>query len=331
MTCRVVDSNRVACFLNKLLSRMPPRRSSRAASASLETPVAQSAPVKRKRGQTVEPEAGEKENAVKPPSRTRRSSRSSAAPATRGRTASHNIASLPEVPESGHEEQSDSPPPKKARPSIDATGNEETAVEEEEKPKRGKRKAAGRESHRAGDMEVDEEAPSKASNRRTSARKASGSRPIDDAEDKAIETPSDSDEDEEVKPTRKGRKAKVSAPRKPPKKAVPPVPVDESDDDEVKPLPPPRSKSASAKIEENRKASGKAAAEHAEQEEEEEKSLFEPPPIPPPSRLPQTALEESSAPKARLVIHKLALINFKSYAGRQEIGPFHKVEYTVSF
>jgi structural maintenance of chromosome 4 len=31
------------------------------------------------------------------------------------------------------------------------------------------------------------------------------------------------------------------------------------------------------------------------------------------------------APKKRLVIHKLVLVDFKSYAGRQEIGPFHKV------
>jgi structural maintenance of chromosome 4 len=30
-------------------------------------------------------------------------------------------------------------------------------------------------------------------------------------------------------------------------------------------------------------------------------------------------------PKKRLVIRKMALVNFKSYRGRQEIGPFHKV------
>ena len=42
--------------------------------------------------------------------------------------------------------------------------------------------------------------------------------------------------------------------------------------------------------------------------------------------LPSRALpEEPGRPKSRLVIHKLMLINFKSYAGRQEIGPFHKV------
>ncbi|RDB19364.1 Structural maintenance of chromosomes protein 4 [Hypsizygus marmoreus] len=57
--------------------------------------------------------------------------------------------------------------------------------------------------------------------------------------------------------------------------------------------------------------------------EEEETSLFEPPPMPAPS-LPQAMPEEPAGPKSRLVIHKMALINFKSYAGRQEIGPFHK-------
>jgi len=59
-------------------------------------------------------------------------------------------------------------------------------------------------------------------------------------------------------------------------------------------------------------------------EEEEEKSLFEPPSMPPP---PSTASppEEPSGPKSRLMIHKMALVNFKSYAGRQVIGPFHKV------
>ncbi|KAG9027694.1 hypothetical protein FRB95_007465 [Tulasnella sp. JGI-2019a] len=34
--------------------------------------------------------------------------------------------------------------------------------------------------------------------------------------------------------------------------------------------------------------------------------------------------ELPKGPSTRLVIHKMVLINFKSYAGRQEIGPFHK-------
>ena len=47
----------------------------------------------------------------------------------------------------------------------------------------------------------------------------------------------------------------------------------------------------------------------------------------PPQRLSQAApvAAEPEGPKARLVIHKMVLVNFKSYAGGQDIGPFHKV------
>ena len=65
-----------------------------------------------------------------------------------------------------------------------------------------------------------------------------------------------------------------------------------------------------------------------EDEEEQEKSLLEPTPppqkplvVPPP--IPE--VEEPKGPVARLVIHKMVLNNFKSYAGKQIIGPFHKV------
>ena len=39
----------------------------------------------------------------------------------------------------------------------------------------------------------------------------------------------------------------------------------------------------------------------------------------------QAFQEKDLPPRPRLVISKLALTNFKSYAGRQEIGPFHSV------
>ncbi|TDL26418.1 hypothetical protein BD410DRAFT_783474 [Rickenella mellea] len=43
------------------------------------------------------------------------------------------------------------------------------------------------------------------------------------------------------------------------------------------------------------------------------------------SKLPASQIpEEPQGPRSRLVIHKMSLINFKSYAGRQDIGPFHK-------
>ncbi|WVQ96218.1 hypothetical protein IAU59_003322 [Kwoniella sp. CBS 9459] len=54
-----------------------------------------------------------------------------------------------------------------------------------------------------------------------------------------------------------------------------------------------------------------------------------PPTTPGPNRPPQINIAPPVAPaptgpKPRLTIHKLVLVNFKSYAGRQEIGPFHK-------
>ncbi|KAI6136025.1 hypothetical protein F5141DRAFT_4647 [Pisolithus sp. B1] len=60
--------------------------------------------------------------------------------------------------------------------------------------------------------------------------------------------------------------------------------------------------------------------------DEEEKSLLEPrePKPKPQSQIQISHAEEPSGPRSRLVIHKMVLINFKSYAGRQEIGPFHK-------
>ncbi|TFL00277.1 RecF/RecN/SMC N terminal domain-containing protein [Pterulicium gracile] len=39
---------------------------------------------------------------------------------------------------------------------------------------------------------------------------------------------------------------------------------------------------------------------------------------------PLLLTERDEGPQWRLVIHKMALVDFKSYAGRQEIGPFHK-------
>src|SRR5258705_586793 len=100
---------------------MPPRRSSRVQSASLEAPPFEEAgKIKRKRGQTAELDTEGKENVAKHPSRTHRSSRSSVGPPSRVRTTSRSKASLSDVAESNDEGQSDAPPLKKARPSIDA-------------------------------------------------------------------------------------------------------------------------------------------------------------------------------------------------------------------
>jgi len=64
---------------------------------------------------------------------------------------------------------------------------------------------------------------------------------------------------------------------------------------------------------------------------EDEQSLLEPQSVNVPLSQVQPPLAEPEGPKSRLVIHKMALVNFKSYAGRQEIGPFHKVRSHADF
>lgn len=39
------------------------------------------------------------------------------------------------------------------------------------------------------------------------------------------------------------------------------------------------------------------------------------------------AAPTDAGPKKRLVIKKMVLENFKSYAGAQHVGPFHKVRF----
>jgi structural maintenance of chromosome 4 len=57
---------------------------------------------------------------------------------------------------------------------------------------------------------------------------------------------------------------------------------------------------------------------------EQERSLLDT--ISSPSKVVSpTSPKKSDGPEKRLIIHKMALVNFKSYAGRQDIGPFHKV------
>lgn len=71
--------------------------------------------------------------------------------------------------------------------------------------------------------------------------------------------------------------------------------------------------------------------EKDESDDEPERSLLDDLPTstaakPRLSAVPQPPVpEEPQGPKSRLVIHKMVLVNFKSYAGRQVIGPFHKV------
>ena len=251
---------------------MPPRRSSRAASAS-QTPGIESRPIKRKRGQTLEPhnvELEEEEDVEAKPKRGKRGPsvvKPSRSPrrSSRGANASLETALVESLPIE-----------QKRGPSIPSH------ILEEEEMKSEEEEEVDANLKRVAPIDVDEEAPT--------ARKA-----------KVM--------------TKKSNESKV---------------IEDSDDDsdiQAPPVAQPRS----------RQHNGAADAAHVvnnserqpsmptAEEDLEEKSLFDPLPMPGPSNLLRTIPEEPAGPKSRLVIHKMVLINFKSYAGRQEIGPFHKV------
>lgn len=326
---------------------MPPRRSSRSTRASVEpTPTpAETLPVKRKRGQTVD-KLEEKENVAKPPARAR-STRSSVGPATKGRVSTRSRGSLNQVPESDDEAEREdvtAPPVKKSRPSTevdeeDAEVKEEEMEEEDsdayEKPKpKGRKPAAGKKGVAAKKTPA-----SKRSNASGSAR---STRAADVRSDASVKTDLE-DSDDENPPSRPPTKSKGKAPK---------VEHDEmfvSDEEEdVKPtarksksratskktsVPPSRSSTKPTKKDAEESEVEMEVVQEVE-EEVEEQSLLDPQPTPmaiPPASLPQAAIpEEPQGPRSRLVIHKMALINFKSYAGRQEIGPFHKVSPCIS-
>ncbi|KAH6911148.1 RecF/RecN/SMC N terminal domain-containing protein [Coprinopsis sp. MPI-PUGE-AT-0042] len=328
---------------------MPPRRSSRAPSAA--EPV-EAPPAKRKRGQSTQPE----EPASKPPSRAGRSSR---AAATKARSSLAEVAesgdeeepdvaparkkSRPSVESDVKEEEDDDePPPPKARRAATSRKQRVSMDVDEEPAELPKRRASSRQpsvgaSRRASaagpsrtarkprvvsvaesvpeqEEEVEEEVVAKPKRGRAAVK----DEPVSEAEMK-----SDDDEEFEEPSARKPRKGKAKAPTKATKatskKAIKRVVVVDSDDEEEVPAVAEPSTSTAPQT-----ASAQEAPQEEPEEEEEEKSLFDPVPMPDPESLPKAMPEEPQGPKPRLVISKMALVNFKSYAGRQEIGPFHK-------
>ena len=152
----------------------------------------------------------------------------------------------------------------------------------------------------------------------TITAKAKAVRALADEDDTA-ERQADATDDDPPAPKKvvaKGKgKAKAPAPQV---SQAPPVPTTVTDTEDDEPLdeapsfrtPRPKEKRVAAPVE----------------LDDEENIVLEPPtPRPPPIFSPAKPTQlEDTGPKPRLVIYKLALVNFKSYAGRQEIGPFHK-------
>ncbi|KAG5643297.1 hypothetical protein DXG03_001224 [Asterophora parasitica] len=343
---------------------MPPRRSSRSTRASVEpTPAPPPAKRKRGQTVDPEPkeEPEEEQDIAKPPSRTRRSvSSRSSAPPSKGRSSSRLKNSLPEVPESDDDEEVDSAPPvKKARPSADLKEEEDSDFEEARptsrryaaparrgKPLSSSRKPPSRsvrssrvapvsapkedEEEEKEDQPSDEDAvPNRAGSRKSgkSIASTSGRRTSIEESESAMHV----SDDEAPKPKLRKGKAVAKAPtkasksRKAPVRAVTVPDTDEDEDSGVErnlQADEPERPAAEPSTSTTSQAQVQETVE--EEEEEEEKSLFDPIPMPTPASLSQAAPEEPTGPKPRLVIHKIALVNFKSYAGRQEIGPFHK-------
>ncbi|KAJ7045435.1 hypothetical protein C8F04DRAFT_1173499 [Mycena alexandri] len=290
---------------------MPPRRSSRSTRASVE-PQPEPAPAKRKREDPTE-----KENIL--------------SKQTKSRSKANDLQDIPESDLDNEEEQEDSPPPvKKSRPSLDPDSDEaesapksrkapgksrgaKKGVQDESSTRRGKRAVSSKSmAESSGDDDdndndaSDEDAKPKAKRAAPKSRRIA----VSDDEDDSDQAVSDF-EDDEVKPAKKAKGRRASTKAKPKatpakSKSRPSVAPSRPDPEVVVPTAP------------------RAAPIHEEEEDEEEKSLFDPPPMPTPAQLAQLAVEEPTGPKSRLVIHKMALVNFKSYAGRQEIGPFHK-------
>ena len=326
---------------------MPPRRATRSTRASVDpepqpavTTSKAAAATKRKRSQQPEDPVAEKENVAKSTGESTGTKSST----SKGKSSTRSRASLKEVLESDEGEveggdESSPHPVKKSRPSPELSDSEEEDDDSFEELKSKTRKGAGvRKGRTIVEDSEDEDwgeppktlskarksfAKSPAAPRKSTARKSSV-KPSKVTED--IDEDASMSDSLEEKPTAKGRKSIKPAP--------PPKPSHESneEDSEVELMPiKPKKHVPPATSSENEGANkAKATLAPGADEDEDEKSLLDA--IPPPlsqsqprsqSQVPQP--EEPKGPQARLTIHKMVLVNFKSYAGRQEIGPFHKV------
>ncbi|KAJ7072399.1 RecF/RecN/SMC [Mycena amicta] len=246
-----------------------------------------------------------------PPRRSSRSTRASVEPpepvaVKRKREHPHEKENLhnksrTKLPEVVNEEpdEDDPPPVKKSRPSLDP------GSDVDEKPSQRTRKGKPVAPADPSSDEDNQEVPTKT---KRAPRRSAAVSDQDDSDLEEAAAISDFEDDEDVKPAKKSRAKRVSTKSKPKPKAKAPA----------KPKP-------TASIPRHPPTPAKPAPLLDEDEgEEDEKFLFDTPAMPTPAQLVQPVEEEPAGPKSRLVIHKMALVNFKSYAGRQEIGPFHK-------
>ncbi|KAF8844243.1 RecF/RecN/SMC protein [Paxillus ammoniavirescens] len=279
---------------------MPPRRSTRTTRPSVEpqpaptpsAPSSQPTSSKRKRGQSlaVDETDGEKENA------------------TKRRLARRVVKEEPE-----EEEEKDPQPARQTRRSSAKPPPSTTST-----------KTHTRSSRKTTRIESDvEEEAEEAQEDKEAAVAISDDGDSDDAlpipKGKGRKPASGKRTNKQPKATRKASSSKIP-------KNTEPSELEEEDDlegfDQIYKSTPRRAKRGDANNNSSPSQSSQTP-KRAAPVDEEERSLLEPR-VRPPIQSQAPPVEEPNVPKARLVIHKMALINFKSYAGRQEIGPFHK-------
>ncbi|KIK68539.1 hypothetical protein GYMLUDRAFT_189741 [Collybiopsis luxurians FD-317 M1] len=339
---------------------MPPRRSSRSRASAEPTPV-EPIPMKRKRGQppvVVVDDVQEKENLQKPPSKSRRSSsdRLTGSTSTRSRNSTRREPTEPtveEVPDTDQEEEEEEnePPKKRTRPSLEKVEESEESGADEEKPERRATQARPKQTAKRGrSTRVASGARSARSQKPVPISSDEEDGEVPDADVKMAEKEnSDFEEPKRVvrskQTARRGRPPRGSTAHARPAPASNPVTVVPSDekggsDKGAKMEEEPDSEVEEYEIPERRDRSPTKRGQTVDpikpeknldamdddlEEEEEQSLLMDHPPVLPSSPSKAKVIpEEPKGPRPRLVIHKLALVNFKSYAGRQVIGPFHK-------
>ena len=344
---------------------MPPRRSTRSSTRLSTEPDSnaqaqkQAPSSKRKRSTVDNTDIDGQEDHGKPPSRTTRRSSTKANTPVPASRASSRLKSAPRDPDGEDEDGGPSRRMKRSRPSHELEDVREENGEEDTKPtvasrigRAGSRPVASStngvidQDHAVlAEDEPDEQVTAKPISRshapgnHTNSSKPSTSRRggrvsrsaavavkaeppeepalenIDDVDDGEIEVPVTSQQ----KITKRSRKVKSLTPSQSVGKeedtdvgenATAIVPNSEVADvfEESTPVPSPK------------KLPSDTPPVH------EEKSLLDNlPASPSKAKRPPLPLEDQQGPRPRLVIHKLVLVNFKSYAGCQEIGPFHRV------
>jgi len=344
---------------------MPPRRSTRSSTRLSTEPDSnpqakkQDPSSKRKRSTVDNTDIAGQEDHAKPPSRTaRRSSTKATAPVSASRASSR----LRSAPRDSDGEDEDGEPlrrTKRPRPSHELEDVREENEEEDTKPaiasrirRAGSRPVASSTNGTIGldqvvpaEDEPDEQVTAKPTSRTHSPRKyTNSSKPstsrrdrlsrsaavtvkaeppdepalenIDDVDDREVEVPATS----QRKITKRSRKVKSLTPSQSVGKE------EDTDINENTTAIVPNGEVADVLAEESTPVPSPKKLPSNTPPVYEEKSLLDNlPTSPSKAKRPPLPLEDPQGPRPRLVIHKLVLVNFKSYAGCQEIGPFHRV------